>query len=341
MRENRFLAEVAEQPRALRALLAFYAGEGRGRLKEWARRARKAGRIVFCGMGTSQFAPEAILQRLAALGLDATAEDAGEALHYPRNAPALCVLISQSGESYETRVLAEKLGRAEFVALTNNAASTLGRLAALALPLCAGDEAAISTKTYLNTMALLHLLASSLEGAAQLRKAFAELDKLAGKLAVKPSAQIQAAAADLARAPALQFIARGPALVSARQAALTFMEGTRLPAAALAGGAFRHGPFELVGKGHYAIFFAPVGATFKLIIAMARECVDAGSHVLIITNSGAAMPGCAVLKVPSCAENLFPVAAAPIQELLLEAVAHQRGLVAGQFRHGQKITARE
>ena len=45
----------------------------------------------------------------------------------------------------------------------------------MVLPLAAGHETAISTKTYVNTLAVLHLMAAALDGAAAIAAALAEL----------------------------------------------------------------------------------------------------------------------------------------------------------------------
>jgi glucosamine--fructose-6-phosphate aminotransferase (isomerizing) len=121
------------------------------------------------------------------------------------------------------------------------------------------------------------------------------------------------------------------------------MEGTRGSGVAFTGGSFRHGPFELVDDTHRCVFFMPGGKTFDLLEKMAREVADKGSHVVVITDQRLTLSGrnCCVLNVPAQGEDLFCLTAATTQELLLEAVARRRGIVAGQFRYGQKITSWE
>jgi len=339
-----FLREVAEHAQALRALTDWCRGAGRERLTAWAGLAHRHARIVFTGMGTSEFAPEMVLQRLAGAGIDATTIDAGELLHYPRPLPGLLVAISQSGESVETRTVAERLpDRGALVAIVNNTESTLARLSALVLPMHAGAEAAISTKTYVNTLALLHLLTSVVESPDGLEPALTQLEALAGTMGRVDADGIGRAADVLANTGCIHVVARGPALAAAKQTALTFMEGTQSSCTVFSGGAFRHGPFELVGPGHRALFFAPAGRGGDLLVAMACEAASHGSGVVIITDredvpaDGRAV----VLRVPAHGEALFPLAAATTQELLLDAVARRRGVEAGCFRFGGKITLRE
>ncbi|MDD2708324.1 MAG: SIS domain-containing protein [Verrucomicrobiae bacterium] len=348
MNENEksvFLREIDEQPAALRNMLAFYEGEGRVALQRWGGLAAKHRRVVFCGMGTSEFAAEIVLPALVAEGIDATTIDAGEFLHYPRRVEGVLALISQSGESVETRKVAERMkGKAPIIGLTNDAGSALGRLADVQLLMQAGREAAISTKTYVNTLALLFLMWKALVKGEGIDHALEVLGWAADGMGRVDREGIGRAAKGLSDAAAIHFIARGPAMAAARQAALTFMEGTLTPAAAFTGGAFRHGPFELVDEKHRGVVFVPQGRGGDLLAAMAVEMAEKGSRVAVITDrpdfkeAGGKL---CVLGVPSWGEELFPLSAAATQELLLDAVAREKGFEAGKFRHGQKITARE
>ncbi|MFH1570825.1 MAG: SIS domain-containing protein, partial [Gemmatimonadota bacterium] len=164
---SRFLDEIREQPQALGRLLQHLGGPGRSALQAAADLG--AGRaLAFVGMGSSHYAPLAVRPSLARAGVRADLWEAGELLHYGLEAlPAdgVVVAISQSGESAETLRVIEHLDpRHPVVAITNDPASRLGRRGQVVLPLCAGAEAAISTKTYSNTLALLHLLAAAVAG---------------------------------------------------------------------------------------------------------------------------------------------------------------------------------
>jgi glutamine---fructose-6-phosphate transaminase (isomerizing) len=342
--QSGFLKEISEQPEAVRDLVAHYRGAGATSLELWTKMAASIGRVVFAGMGTSEFVAESVAAEMTWRGVDSTTIDAGELLHYRRPIKGMLALISQSGESVETRKLAEREPSAAVLAgITNNPKSTIARAASIHLPICAGVEGAISTKTYVNQLALLHLMSKSLGAAAELESAFDDLSEVADAMPNYDSAGIQAAADLISDAQAIHFIARGPAMASARQAALTFMEGTHTYATAFAGGAFRHGPFEMIGDDHRCVFFIPGGRTFELLRSMAVEVAEKGSHVVAITDQEIDLgsPNTRVLKVPSFGEDVFPICAATTQELLLDAVASRRGVRAGEFRYGGKVTLRE
>jgi glucosamine--fructose-6-phosphate aminotransferase (isomerizing) len=339
-----FLTEVSEQPEALENLIAFYEGEGMPLLEQWTRLARESGRIRFCGMGTSKFAPEMVLSTLGCHGLDASAMEAGELLHYPMPMRGLPVLISQSGESIETQKLAGQMeNKDHLIAVTNNQQSALARAAKLILPMCAGHETAISTKTYVNTLALLFLMSESFRGVEAVHQALIRLRKLKDAMSGYDCEGIKQAASLLSDASVIHFISRGPAMAAVRQAALTFMEGAIISAAAFTGGAFRHGPFELVDETHRCVIFIPGGKTVALLKNMALDIAGKGSRVVVITDQNFTLSGsgCSVLHVPDFGEELFCLSAATTQAFLLDAVADRRGIQAGIFRYGEKITRRE
>lgn len=350
----RFVEENGELPSALRDLVAFYRSpEGNGRLKAWEDLASPKEVLQFAGMGTSEFTSEAMANRLSARGRHSRSFDAGELCHQAgRQAVAngLFTLTSQSGESVEIRHLAalEWIGR--YVAVTNDEGSTLARGAALTLPLCAGREDTITTKTYVNNLALFRLLESRLEGTPQTGRMLDALEEAADGMETLDETGIEAAADKLMQGRkepvALAFAGRGDAVVSARQCGLTFMEGLKRPACAFAGGSFRHGPFECAGPELGVILFRAPVPTLPLTDGLARDAAAHGSPVVILDACGAPPPGQgAVIRLPRAAEGdacgLFPLLAARTHNQLLHVLATRLGLETGLFRHGGKVTTKE
>ena len=361
-----FREEIEQMPAALDLLVSYYEGDGRERLRDLRSRLRGARDLLWAGMGTSRFAPEAAFPRLRRAGFSCRSADAGEWLHYEEDAPPAAdgpadrpahgsadapavVLTSQSGESVEVRRLVEQ-GRVPpgFIAITNNLDSFLARRAGLALPLLAGDEAAISNKTYANTLALVSLMASALEGDASLAQCFVDLRAASRALRDADMEAIAAAAARLAPASGIAFVGRGPAFVTARQCALTFMEGTRCLASAFTGGAFNHGPAELLAQGFRLVVMQAAGRTRALNASLAARAAGLGADVVLMSAAAEErIDGVLTVPVPSIAarprgqEELFPLLASRVQNLLLDRVAAGRGLEAGVFRHGTKVTTHE
>jgi fructoselysine-6-P-deglycase FrlB-like protein len=165
----------------------------------------------------------------------------------------------------------------------------------------------------------------------------------------KAMKDIKACADFLTPADSLHFISRGPNVATAYQAALIFSEGAKCFTTGFTGGGFRHGPMELSTGEYRGVVFAPEGRTSGLTTAMAHEIAENGeqARVVLVTNgkgqSGTMEQpsGLRTVNLPSCEEHHFAFHAALFFELLLVHVAEKRGLTAGVFSVGSKITAKE
>ena len=244
------------------------------------------------------------------------------------------------------RLVERELPGPGYVAVTNDEFSTVARHAGLVLPLHAGDEAAISTKTYTNTLALLLLMAGALESDAELDELFDLMGCVSGALLPENGDALAELAEFLLPGDAIAFVGRGPAFVTARQSALTFMEGARCLTSAFTGGDFRHGPFEAVGPDFRMVVFAPGGWTTTYSEALAREAASLGARVVLVTDhSLPEQDNLRVLRIANIAgpdaESLFPLIASGVMPVLLYHLARARGTEAGEFRYGGKITTRE
>jgi len=345
-----FLEENEQLGSALENLIDFYSHEGRALLDHWRDLAEQSHRLLFFGMGTSEFTPLLIKWNLMEAGFEVNTVDAGEWNHYgnqQKPAGFLPVLTSQSGESIEIRNLVEgKKISSPFVAVTNNQDSTLGSSAALTLPLRAGEEKTITTKTYTNNLALLYLMTAGLAPAGTVDQRLDDLKAVAVLLADTEYSDVEKAAEILRPADTLAFVARGPAIVSAKQCALTFMEGTKNVSAAFTGGAFNHGPFESVDETFRLVVFRPDGPASQLMARCAEKAAGYSAGVAVFSDSIRKTDKSIVsinLSKPDRGQTelLFPILAAPKQNRLLHLVAKSRGVEAGVFRYGSKVTGRE
>jgi glucosamine--fructose-6-phosphate aminotransferase (isomerizing) len=343
---------MMQQPDALREAVRYYrSGEGRDALAQAARLPGARDATTFAGMGSSLYASYAVLPAFWQAGRRAAPVEAGEILHFglPGWRPdGLCVAVSQSGESAETRAVAERVGESHpIIAVTNDTESALARCARVVLPMRAGEESAISTKTYTNTLGVLHLLKAALLGEdpdAALERLEAAAEAMERALRPDLEAAIQEAARKIDEAKGVHFIGRGPALAAAFVGALTIGEGARVTAVGLPAASFRHGPMELAGEGHAALLFMPDGPTRPLLEKLRDDLARAGSRIAVLTDRlGAGNPskGTEIALGPAPTEAHFPFLAAIGTERILAAVAERRGLTPGDFRYGGKITAEE
>jgi len=345
-----FMDEVAGQGKVLRDLIEFYRGEGEDLITEVSRMmTRRPRSITFAGMGTSEFVPEVIRGSMGDTSrTPVVLWEAGELLHYGMESirdDDIVVLTSQSGESVETWKVAELLRFHKHVlSVTNNPESTIARRSAMSFPMLAGEEATISTKTYTNSVAVMILLSRgfavqdrypALEMLCHAADAMDEFPATGGE-------EIERAAEHLREAQTVYFVSRGPGMAAARQAALTFQEGAHVFTCALPGGSMRHGPFEIVGPGHFAVLFASDGEGGDLVRSMAVEMAELGSKVVVMTSVEVdGHPNLVSIVLKPGRPELFPLVCAVPQELLLERMASHRGWTAGVFRRGGKVTERE
>jgi len=89
----------------------------------------------------------------------------------------------------------------------------------------------------------------------------------------------------LASCPVIVVVGRGPSLGAADYAALTIKETAAIPAEAMSGGAFRHGPLELTESDLGFVVLAPAGATADLGAGIAREVAALGRPTWLLADA--------------------------------------------------------
>lgn len=338
-----YATEFGSIPVALSNLLGHYRDAEPALLQRGRKLLDAVDALHVVGMGSSLFAARACADRFP--HRICCVHDAGEWLHYaayPGDRRAT-ILVSQSGESAELVRLVES-GRVggPAIVITNDPGSRLAAAADLVLPICAGKEVSIASKTYTNTLALLHLLSAGADN-----RAFDELARVAQVMSDVDARSVDTAATLLLNAVHIAFVARGPACATASQCALSFMEALCIPTAAYTAGAFRHGPIEAAGPQLPLVFAIPEGRTDTLTLGLARDAARFGSPVVLLTDLTTldGDPDLHVIRVPrpdlACSEPLFPLTASYAHFLLLDALARARGIADVGLRHGAKITATE
>ena len=355
MNDTSFLEEIRSQPEALRKLAGYYRGdEGVSLVKKAAAEILRARKVVAAGMGSSLYS--LYLLEMETVGIVPALEirDASELLHFGMSSfrgDETIVAVSQSGESAGTKKVVEALeGRVRIVSIVNDMTSFMGMHADIVLPLCAGDERTISTKTYTNTLAVLSMLSVCING-GDMSGETDLIDRAADLMErhFDDSARAAEQAADyFERVTCLHCIARGGNMVAARQLALILKEGAGVFAEALTAGQFRHGPIELAGAGHAAVCIMSGGCEPYLTAGLAAEIAGLGSRILVLTDSEGeyGFPHESTLmnvhiETGGLPSRYFPVVGAPFMEYFVHWLALGRGRTAGSFIHATKITTRE
>lgn len=251
--------EIADQPRALNELMRYYAlPEGR----ELLQRIPQGGRVLFTGMGASFHAAMIGAEICRVEGVDGSGAPASEVIGWPSEILNLydrVIYLSQSGASGEVFPLLEKVDPSRLIAITNDLNSPLGKAAFLALPLCAGEEKWIASKTYLNSLALLRLVTSCLlyEPAA-IDPILIEIKKARQRMQVIIEARESLAQRwlDLIGAGGrLVNLGSGLQAVSARQSALMLAEWAKQLSLTCSTDEFRHGLIEIIDSGTTVLVF--------------------------------------------------------------------------------------
>ncbi len=364
-----FEDEMREQPQALRDTVNYYTDPDRGgKILGLCRRKyekQRYGQIIFTGMGSS-FADGMLGQYfLSGEGIPCRAVDSGELLHYfsfqkhsGYNTP-LIVAISQSGESGELvelvkRLNAEKNNPASLWAITNFPESTLGTAAEITLPLMAGEENTVTSKTYVCGLLVTWFLARALSGKAEINTETANLleDLLhwVGEIYLPPlpnndgyAERIDSHFGEIAH---LHFLGQGTSLTTVRQATLNIKELAKINAEGLSIGMFRHGAQEIIDGSFRAIITisdeAGARSADQLIEKILHKWGGEG-RVALITNCPGLHPEYDKEKVCLIVNPVKNPYLAPVYEIMavqgyLCRIAKKKGLVPGEFRFTQKIT---
>jgi glucosamine--fructose-6-phosphate aminotransferase (isomerizing) len=333
-----FERHLREQPGRLRALARQLAGPACPLCSPASRRLLGSSRVVLTGMGSSFYACYPAYLRMAQAGRPVTLWETAELLHFAAgaiDAGTLVIAVSQSGETVEIVSLLERLPRSQPVlGITNVPGSTVGRRADLLLELGAEPGSYATTQTYVNSLAwLLGVMHAALEESLEAFAAAVEQAAAALESLIEQSFS----RADLTLSPGghLVFLARGPSLASAQQAALLSHEVAGRGAAALSAASFRHGPLEMAGPGLQAVVFLPHGPTAGLLENLARDLAGFGARVLRIADE---RRGVGDWRHAPVDEELAPVVnIAPVQVLACRA-ARAAGREPGVLRQAASIT---
>jgi glucosamine--fructose-6-phosphate aminotransferase (isomerizing) len=277
------LDELYQQPQALRDMIAHYRGAGGGSLRALGPRPALP---IFTGLGASYHAAWIAALHLQHLGCPALSIETSDLVNY---APALIrdgstvVSISQSGASGEVVELAGRMpADARLIVLTNDPASELGRAAALTLPLCAGAETLIASKTLTNTLALVWLLVHQWGGMADTHE-LETLDVLAERVEERLADPRGAGRLMEMLDPdrGLMFVGHGPHAATARHASMMLAEWPKVPSQSFGLAAFRHGFIEAVRPDVGVIAFSS-GSQRASVERLAGELTEYGARVMLM-----------------------------------------------------------
>jgi glucosamine--fructose-6-phosphate aminotransferase (isomerizing) len=349
---NPFLAEILEQPEALRRCGDQFPADNTDliRLRQQLED-RKFRHIILTGMGSSLYGCYPLWLTLSQqISVPVTIWDTAELLHHAPETlrpDTVVIAVSQSGESIELVHLTQlELQPGLFISVTNGTGNTLARHADIALYTHAGAEATVSTKTYTVGMAALHLLGCALTG-QNVGTAKNDLHQLADgieQFLAGRDEKIEFMRAILGDSQALAYMGRGYSMATVNTAALITEESSKLFCMGLSAAQFRHGPIELARAGFRAVIFAGDDRTKTraLNVQLAHKIGGYGGRCLLITSKPAAQAdGVEVLTIPDAAAPILPIAEIIPIQLLTIPLAAAGGFEAAAFERIGKITDSE
>jgi glucosamine--fructose-6-phosphate aminotransferase (isomerizing) len=285
------LEEISQQPAALSGLRKFYASPGaipakclRSLAPHW------PPTVVFTGMGSSLFAAYPAQAYLTEHGVRALVWETAELVDHRLKvlrADTLLVVVSQSGQTAEVLRLLESLpAKARVLAVTNVEASPLAKRANLLLPLMAGDQGAVSTKTYTCSVAVLMYLAFAIVGKAPSPLTQEVMRAVQGQEKILERREVLMPPIEefFNQPPYVALMSRGADLASAYQGAMMLKQVARLAAEPISAAQFRHGPMEIINPKHRYILFARQAKTGKLLLKLASDIRKSSGRVLLFTD---------------------------------------------------------
>ncbi|MEW8978976.1 MAG: SIS domain-containing protein [Symbiobacterium sp.] len=281
---TRMWQEIHEQPAVARRIIETWRTERAALLADCRAELRGAERVILAGTGASLAACRAgqyIFVRCGRLLPHVVPADdlTGPAARL-LGPESLVILVSQSGESLETReaVRALRAGGVRLWGITNDPSSLLAREADQVLPLDAGAEVSSATKTYLATLLLLLLLAGA---GGCLQHLPDDLEETLRRSA-EPVARWAAALAPAQAGYILGLQQFGPI---AAQGALLLKEKASLHFEGLTVSEFRHGCIEAVQPGLPILLLASTPAGAAEGLRHAAYLASLGADVRLITDA--------------------------------------------------------
>jgi glucosamine--fructose-6-phosphate aminotransferase (isomerizing) len=333
-----YLRDVLDQPRAL---TAFLDTAGTLAAIRSACGLSDRPRVVISGMGSSHYGTFGLWRGLVRAGIPAwwidTAQllDGMDRLLVPG---ALLWLTSQSGASGEVvRLLDELPPDVHVVGVTNNPESALGTRSHTRVDLLAGNEATVSTKSYLNTVAVARLVAAEMTGTGSsvmgvLRDSVVTLSTFLNDLE-----EHVGALAGYALDRTLLLTGRGEAAVSAQAGSLIVKEAAKQPVEGMSGGSLRHGVIELAGPGLAVAFFDRGTEPHRdQNIRLATDLAASGTEIGWF--GAAATPGSMSLATPGPGSIDPMLREALAFQTLSFALAKRAGVTPGAFLVASKVT---
>ncbi len=288
------------------------------------------------------------IEQLARIPVDA---DVASEFRY-RNPPlpegGAAILVSQSGETADTlaalRLLHDQ--RQKVLSVINVPESSMARESDGTVLTVAGPEIGVaSTKAFTAQLAVLASLAIGFgrargtlapEDEQKLTAALLEVPGNAA-LILEQDQQIQAMAAEVAKARDVLFLGRGSLYPIAMEGALKLKEISYIHAEGYAAGEMKHGPIALIDSNVPVIALCPTGPLFEKTMSNLQEAAARGGRIMAFTDADGVAPlqrfAERVITLPKVGAFSTPILYAIPVQLLAYHVAVMKGTDVDQPRN--------
>ena len=338
--QGNYLRDIQNQPMAMRETIAALAHvPALDTVRDELRAGRRA-RIVLTGMGGSYQVLHPLHIQLIELKFNSILVETSELLY---GMPSLLdrenvvVAVSQSGASAEIVRMLEHRGPL-YVGISNTPGSPLASRADAVLMTRAGEEAGVSCKTAVTSMAAIHWVGAHLAGTS-LADARRELDALPPAMDAylqRWREHVPELSQRLDGVKRVFLAGRGTSLAGVGLGAMIQKEAAHFHGEGMSSAALRHGPFEMLGPDSFVVVFEGAENVRELNRGLLRDVLETGARGALCGPHGEgpfALPG-------------VPAPVAPVLELLPPqilslALAYLGGREPGKFERITKVTTVE
>src|SRR5438874_5499079 len=340
-----FLAEIREQPEALRRLV-----DSRSDVEAFAEVLAERGvrEVRLVGHGSSDAAASYGVYAFGLLpGWTALRDSISLTVYYGADldfSSSVVVGLSQSGRTPDVVSYVERARDrgALTVAITNDPGSELASAAELILPLEAGEERSVAaTKTFMNQLAALALLAGAAAGREdEVAWGLRATAELLAEAIPELEAAVDPVATAFAYVGRMYVIGRGVEFGTAREIALKLTETCRIAAEPLTSTDLSHGPIAALDAMFPVWAIASRDECLPALVAAAALARNAGATLVATGNAAEEVPDAEFcLPVPDAPRAVLARLPALIPgQLFAAALARAKGLDAAQPAGLTKVT---
>jgi len=249
--------------------------------------------------------------------------------------------VSQSGKATDVIEVLEagKARGAITCALTNTEDSPICRAADHVVLTHAREEKSVAaTKTYTTALAVMHQLATLWAGREDLADEINRAPEWISSV-LRREGQIADHAERFRFMDTCHWLARGYNFSTAKEASLKMAECCYVVPSPFSTADFMHGPIATTEEGFPCFIVAPHGRAFESVCEVIDALEKRRAEMIILTNDDYLLRrGKIGLRLPDMPEELSPLAAGVIGQLLALHIALEKGLDPDQPRGLKKVT---